>query len=54
MITELKFVGDIWKKIPTQHHARLFLEGAIWGDSRFCPHCGSLSLRPLLATGKPM
>jgi hypothetical protein len=47
MITELKSVRDIWKKMPSEHHARLFLEGAIWGDDRFCPHCGSLCSRPL-------
>ena len=47
MITELRSVRDVWKKMPTQHHARLFLENAIWGDDRFCPHCGSLKSRPL-------
>lgn len=26
---------------------RLFLKNALWGDDRFCPHCGSLSSRPL-------
>lgn len=45
MITELKSVRDVWKKMPTERHARLFLVNAIWGDDRFCPHCGSLSLR---------
>lgn len=47
MITELKSVRDVWRKMPTQRHARLFLENAIWGDDRFCPHCGSLNWRPL-------
>lgn len=47
MITELKSVRDVWKKMPTEHHARLFLEGVIWGHDRFCPHCGSLNSRPL-------
>lgn len=47
MITELKSVRDVWKKMPTERHARLFLENAIWGDDRFCPHCGSLRSRPL-------
>lgn len=47
MITELKSVRDVWKKMPTERHARLFLENAIWGDDRFCPHCGSLKSRPL-------
>jgi hypothetical protein len=47
MINELKSVRDVWKKMPTERHARLFLENAIWGDDRFCPHCGSLSSRPL-------
>ncbi len=36
--------------MPTERHARLFLENAIWGDVRFCPHCGSLSFRPLRGT----
>lgn len=47
MITELKSVRDVWKKMPTERHARLFLEGAIWCHDRFCPHCGSLNSRPL-------
>ena len=47
MITELKSVRDVWKKMPTEHHALVFLENAIWGDDRFCPHCGSLDSRPL-------
>jgi hypothetical protein len=47
MITELKSVRDVWKKMPTHRHARLFLENAIWGDDRFFPHCGSLKSRPL-------
>jgi hypothetical protein len=49
MITELKSVRDVWKKMPTERHARLFLEKAIWGDDRFCPHCGPKRrrLRPL-------
>jgi hypothetical protein len=34
MITELKSVRDVWKKMPTERHARLFLENAIWGDDR--------------------
>ncbi|MBO9424722.1 transposase [Labrenzia sp. R4_1] len=33
--------------MPTERHAQLFLENAIWGDDRFCPHCGSLKSRPL-------
>jgi transposase-like protein len=40
-------VRDVWKKMPTERHARLFLENAIWGGARFCPHCGSLHSRPL-------
>ncbi len=47
MITELKSLRDVWKKMPTERHARLYLENAIWGDDRFCPHCGSLSSRLL-------
>lgn len=42
MITELKSVRDVWKKMPTERHARIFLEQAIWAGDRFCPHCGSL------------
>ena len=42
MITELKSVRDVWKKMPTERHARIFLEQAIGAGDRFCPHCGSL------------
>lgn len=47
MITEPKSLRDIWKKMPTERHAPLVLEGAIWGDDRFCPHCGGLNWRRL-------
>ena len=47
MISELKSVRDVWKKMPTEHHARVFLENAVWGAGRFCPHCGSLRSRRL-------
>ena len=30
MITELKSIPDIWKRIPSEMHARRFLEGIIW------------------------
>ncbi|APG46382.1 Transposase [Phaeobacter porticola] len=43
MITELKPVRDFWKKMPSERHARIFLEAMIWPSGRHCPHCGSLS-----------
>jgi len=42
MITELKSVRDIWKKMPSEHHGRIFLEQMIWPTGRYCPHCGSV------------
>lgn len=39
-ITSLNSVADIAKKMPTEDAARRFLEQMIWGESRFCPHCG--------------
>lgn len=42
MITELKSIPDIWRRMPSEHHARKFLEGMIWSDGRFCPQCGSV------------
>lgn len=42
MITELKSVRDIWKKMPSEHHGRIFLEEMIWRTGRYCPHCGSV------------
>ncbi len=47
MITELKSVRDIWKKMPSERHARIFLEEMIWPSGRHCPHCGSLSSTPI-------
>lgn len=47
MITELKSVRDIWKKMPSEWHARIFLEAMIWPSGRHCPHCGSLSSTPI-------
>jgi transposase-like protein len=42
MITELNSVRDIWKKMPSEHHGRIFLEVMIWPTGRYCPHCGSV------------
>lgn len=47
MITELKSVRDIWRKMPSQRHARIFLEARIWPSCRHCTHCGSLSSTPI-------
>jgi hypothetical protein len=41
MTIELKSVRDVWRRLPSEHHARLFLEELIWPAGRFCPHCGS-------------
>lgn len=42
MIKELKSIPDIYRRMPSEAHARRFLEGMIWSGGRFCPHCGSL------------
>lgn len=47
MITELKSVRDVWKKMPSKRHARIFLEEMIWPSGRHCPLCGSLSSTPI-------
>ncbi len=47
MITELKSVWDIWKKMPSERLARIFLEEMIWPTGRHCPHCGSLRSTPI-------
>lgn len=47
MITELKSIPDIWKKMPSEMHARRFLENIIWSTGRHCPHCGSVASSPL-------
>lgn len=47
MITELKSLTDIWRRMPSEHHARKFLEGLIWPDGRYCPHCGSVETSAL-------
>jgi len=43
MIKEFKSVRDVWKKLPTQRHARKFLEDWIWPSGRYCPHCASVN-----------
>jgi hypothetical protein len=30
MLTELKSIPDIWKRMPSEMHARRFLENIIW------------------------
>lgn len=47
MIHELKSVRDVWRRLPSEDHARRFLEELIWGEDRFCPHCGCLDSIPL-------
>lgn len=42
MIDEFKSARDVWKRMLTEHNARVFLRGAIWGDNWSCPHRGSL------------
>lgn len=43
MITELNSIPDIWKRMPSELHARRFLERIIWVGGRYCPHCGSVA-----------
>lgn len=50
MITELKSIPDIWKRMPSEMHARRFLENIIWSTGRHCPHCGSVVSSPLRGT----
>lgn len=42
MIKEIKSLPDVWRKMPSEHHARVFLESIIWVGGRYCPHCGGL------------
>ena len=43
MIDEIRSIADVWRKMPSELHARVFLEGLVWpGGQRFCPHCGSV------------
>ena len=42
MIDELKSVRDVWRKMPSEAHARRFLEAMIWPTGRYCPHCGGV------------
>jgi transposase-like protein len=54
MIEEFRSVGDVWQRLPSERHARRFLEDLIWGKDRFCPHCGSLeSTRLRGKAGRP-
>ena len=39
MIDELWSLPDVWRKMPSEHHARVFLEGLIRPTGRVCPHC---------------
>lgn len=35
---ELKSVRDVWRRLPSEAHARRILEAMIWPTGRFCPH----------------
>jgi transposase-like protein len=50
LIKEIKSLPDVWRKMPSEHHARVFLEDIIWGGGRYCPHCGSV--RSIKLVGK--
>lgn len=42
MIDEFRSIQEVWRKMPSEHHARAFLEDLIWAEGRHCPHCGSV------------
>ncbi|CUH39470.1 Transposase [Jannaschia seosinensis] len=42
MIDEIKSIQDVWRKMPGEHHASVFLEDLIWVGGRHCLLCGSL------------
>jgi len=35
-------IYEFFKKFPDEESARKYLEGKRWGDTRTCPHCGSI------------
>jgi hypothetical protein len=39
-MTEINSLGDIMRRLPSEHHGRRFLERLIWPSGRVCPHCG--------------
>jgi transposase-like protein len=41
VIDEIRSIADVWRKMPSEHHARVLLEELIWRGQRHCPHCGS-------------
>ncbi len=54
VIHELKSVRDVWRRLPSEDHARKFLEELVWREDRVCPHCGSLDSIPLCGkSGRP-
>lgn len=42
-----KSITDIFRRLPSEQHARRFLEELIWPNGRFCPHCGSVETTEL-------
>ena len=42
VIDEIRSLSDVWRKMPSEHHARMFLEGLVWADGRRCPLCGGV------------
>ena len=42
VIDEIRSLPDVWRKMPSEHHARVFLEGLIWADGRHCLLCGGV------------
>lgn len=46
-MTEINSLGDIMRRLPSQHHGRRFLERLIWPSGRVCPHCGGFWSGPI-------
>ena len=53
MIEDLKSVRDVWRKMPSEAHARRFLEAMVWPSGRYCPHCVSLCSTELGGASQP-
>lgn len=44
---ELKALRDVWRRFPSEDHARRYLERLIWPTGRYCPHCGCVGGTPI-------
>ena len=47
LVAKITSIVDVMDRLPSEHHARLFLEHMLWPDGPVCPHCRGKDVKRL-------